>query len=393
MVRLAVLREGRALIYIPDTREAIRSDKGLEPAWLEVFYNPVMEFNRDLSVLLATSYSDVKGLALKKAIDAMAGTGVRGIRYLLEVKGLEEAIINDSDPRALEFINRNVTLNQVSDRSKPSNRDANALMFMLSHELGEGFDIVDIDPFGSPAPFISASISLVHRSGLLLLTATDLAVLGGSKRMVAARKYLLTNPPPPLRSYRETAIRVLLGYLAREAASHDRALVPVLSFSVDHYLRVAVTFERGATKANRMLSENLGYIVEGKGGAVFTVSGDSCQDSRKCYGPIWIGRLADPEIVKYINDQLSTERYSYMGTVERAHKVLGLMSEELKLQEHFHQRLDMLCSAQKHNMPRLEVIEKVLRNNGYAFSRTHLGSVGFRTDAPPEFLSRICSLI
>ncbi len=78
-MRLAVIREGKALLYLPDTRQAITPHGGIEPAWLEVFYNPSMTFNRDLSILASRAY--LRGQIT--LIDAMAGTGVRGIRYSL----------------------------------------------------------------------------------------------------------------------------------------------------------------------------------------------------------------------------------------------------------------------------------------------------------------------
>jgi N2,N2-dimethylguanosine tRNA methyltransferase len=77
-MRLAVIREGRALLYIPDTRRAVTEHGGLEPAWLEVFYNPVMAFNRDLSVLMAEAFLSSTGLSAF-FVDALAGTGVRGL--------------------------------------------------------------------------------------------------------------------------------------------------------------------------------------------------------------------------------------------------------------------------------------------------------------------------
>ena len=77
--RLAVVREGKALIYIPDPRGAVAGGR-FEPAWLEVFYNPLMEVNRDFSVMLASILlSEMKGRYGLRVLDAHGGTGVRGI--------------------------------------------------------------------------------------------------------------------------------------------------------------------------------------------------------------------------------------------------------------------------------------------------------------------------
>ncbi|MGC9112189.1 hypothetical protein [Acidilobus sp.] len=387
-MKLAVIREGKALLYIPDTRPAVDPLRGsLEPAWLQVFYNPSMELNRDLSVQFLNAYA-AEGASLRSAIDVLAGTGVRGLRYLLEVRSLERAVLNDIDEEALKLIKANINLNSLGDRAIASNRDANALLYTISHELGEAYDVVDLDPFGSPAPFISAAISATSRGGVLAVTATDLAVLGGSKRLAAKRKYWLDNPPEPTRSYREVALRVLLGFIAREAAAHDKAVRPLFSVSVGHYARVFVTFEKGSQRAHRSLEDNMGCIRIKNGIA----SMQKGLPSDSCYGPIWVGPLWEKEIVGRMLNDAKARKYEYQRCYADALKVLSLIEEELGLQAFPHQRLDGLCSEAKHNMPALSVIGARLTSQGYRFSRTHLSPIGFRTDAPPDAILEACKL-
>lgn len=385
-MKLAVIREGRALLYIPDTRFAVDPlRRSLEPAWLQVFYNPNMELNRDLSIQFLNAYVD-ESTSLKSAVDVLAGTGVRGLRYLLEVRGLQRAVINDINEDALKLIRANIDLNSLEDRAIASNRDANALLYSISHELGEAYDIVDLDPFGSPAPFLSAAISATSRGGVLAATATDLAVLGGSKRLAAKRKYWLDSPPKPTRGYREVALRVLLGFIAREAASHDKAMKPLFSVSVGHYARVFVTFERGSQRAYKSLENNMGCISVRNG--VVTMQRDFPSES--CYGPVWTGPLWDKGLVGRMLNDAKSHKYEYQGCHAGALKVLSLIEEELSLQEFPHQRLDELCSAAKHNMPALSIVRAKLTSQGYRFSKTHLSPIGFRTDAPPDAILEAC---
>ena len=42
-----------------------------------------------------------------------------------------------------------------------------------------GFDIVDLDPYGSVVPFLDASIAAAKEGGLLCITCTDTRVLCG----------------------------------------------------------------------------------------------------------------------------------------------------------------------------------------------------------------------
>ena len=41
------------------------------------------------------------------------------------------------------------------------------------------FDVVDLDPYGSPVPFLDAALQSVRDGGMLMVTCTDLAVLSG----------------------------------------------------------------------------------------------------------------------------------------------------------------------------------------------------------------------
>ncbi|MGC9072413.1 MAG: hypothetical protein ACP5HK_06985 [Acidilobus sp.] len=377
-MRLAMIREGKALLYIPDTRQALTTRGILEPAWLEVFYNPVMTFNRDLSVVVSESF--LSGNIT--FIDAMAGTGVRGIRYSLELGDVQEGIVNDIDLMAYKIINMNVRLNGLEGVLRPANRDVNALLATLRRELGHRFDLIDVDPYGSPAPYIASALGALHRGGLLGVTATDLAALGGSKPPAAIRKYWV-NSIRPLRHFREAAARVLLGYIARVAASQDMVIRPVLSVSVDHYVRVFVTVDAGAKKADEMLKDNIGCLEPLKGGVV-----TMRRQFTGCDGPIWVGPLFDSELVDKAIRTL--DKAAYLDTYPRLKSVLNTIRDEIGLQAFFHQRLDVLCSEQKSDMPTLGEVEDYLRSLGYAFSKTHFSNVGFRTDAPPEVLSRLC---
>jgi tRNA (guanine26-N2/guanine27-N2)-dimethyltransferase len=52
-------------------------------------------------------------------------------------------------------------------------------MELMYSKRGE-FDVVDIDPYGTAAPFIDSAVQTVSDGGLICLTCTDLAVLSGA---------------------------------------------------------------------------------------------------------------------------------------------------------------------------------------------------------------------
>jgi len=111
-----------------------------------VFYNPVQEFNRDLSVAVLRVCTS-KFNALKKParpsvivslneqekteeltkiriLEALSATGLRSIRYAKEVPGLAEVVANDLSKSAVEHIQANIERNGVSDIVKTSHGDA-----------------------------------------------------------------------------------------------------------------------------------------------------------------------------------------------------------------------------------------------------------------------------
>ncbi|MGC8572408.1 MAG: hypothetical protein ACP5L0_00145 [Caldisphaera sp.] len=378
-MELSVLREGKALIYVPDTRKAKISEGIIEPSHLSVFYNPVMVFNRDLSIIALNSFINMywPGKELV-AIDPLSATGVRGIRYSLELNNLSKVIINDIDKNSYNIMVKNIELNRLKN-IEAYNREANALMRSLKYEQGQPINIIDLDPFGSVLPFIDTSISIASKGTLLALTATDLAVLGGSKYMAAKRKYRvnLINT----KHYREIAIRVLLAFIAYVSASYDKVIKPLMSYSVDHYARVYLLIDRGAKRSEEMLNKNIGYFKYENGLIM------DCHDSN-CLGPIWVGEIGDIKFIEELLNKLSN--FSYIESFMRSEKFIKTYLDEMKIQQYFHQRLDTICQNQKTNMPSLTKFISSLEEIGYKSYKSTFSDVGFRSNAPHDVLIELC---
>jgi tRNA (guanine26-N2/guanine27-N2)-dimethyltransferase len=104
---------------------------------------------------------------------------------------------------------------------------------MLTHE--KLFDVVDLDPYGTPVQLLDAAVQAVAEGGLLCVTATDMAVLCGNASEVCWTKY--GSYPVKNKACHEVAIRTLLAAIQAAAARHRRHIVPLLSVSVDFYVR------------------------------------------------------------------------------------------------------------------------------------------------------------
>ena len=160
------------------------------------FYNPRMALNRDINVAMTRS------LGISQYLDALAASGIRGMRVAREAEA-KEVSLNDVSPEACRLMEKNLARNSISATVTCCN--ANVLL----HE--RHFQAVDLDPFGSPSSYLSAA----SRSALeyLFVTATDTAPLCGAHPMSGIRKYLAR----PLRTpyHREMGARILLGLAAR----------------------------------------------------------------------------------------------------------------------------------------------------------------------------------
>ena len=74
-----------------------------------------------------------------------------------------------------------------------------------------GFDVIDLDPYGTVVPFLDSAIQAVRNGGLLCLTCTDMAVLSGAHIHTCWSSY---NTWPVRTGHRKTcheqALRTLL---------------------------------------------------------------------------------------------------------------------------------------------------------------------------------------
>ncbi|KAI6659104.1 tRNA (guanine(26)-N(2))-dimethyltransferase-like [Oopsacas minuta] len=245
-----IITEGRAKIVLPPG----------------VFYNPVQEFNRDLTVAVINEFSKIfyrDGIGRKatansakregdnrtyvadgedipelRILDALSATGLRAIRYALEVKGRLQITANDIDSTAVEVIKQNSELNKMSDKVVPVCNDAALLMHRTNGEVGR-YHVVDLDPYGSPSPFLDTAVQAVEYGGLLCVTCTDMAVLCGRASTTCYAKYGSTSIPNTPHIH-ETALRIILSTVSSHANRYGRYIQPMLSVSIDFYARIFV---------------------------------------------------------------------------------------------------------------------------------------------------------
>ena len=167
------------------------------------------------------------------------------------------------------------------------------------------FDIIDLDPFGTPVPYLDSAFRALKNKGLIAATATDMAPFCGVHAKACLRKY--GGKPIRTEYCHEVAVRLLAGIMAKTAAQHDIGVQVLFSHSTDHYIRVYAQIGYGAKKADDSL-KNVGYILHCFNcmhrEVIYQPFG--CPTCHECgakmdyTGPLWTGPIADQGFVERI---------------------------------------------------------------------------------------------
>jgi tRNA (guanine26-N2/guanine27-N2)-dimethyltransferase len=351
---MQTVTEGKATIKIP--RETKISKQ------MDVFYNPRMKSNRDITIAVFNAWEKNK----LQIADPFAASGIRAIRILKECKKekIESIWLNDHSPDAIKQIKSNLKLNfpKKSFMSRANvkifMKDAN--MFLLE---SNGFDYIDLDPFGSPVAFLDSACKRIARNGILAVTATDTSALCGSFPDACKRKYAAT----PLRSpiMHELGLRILIKKCQEIAAQYDKALLPIFSYAKDHYMRVFFQCEKGKTKANEIVEQH----------KMITINNTRV-------GPLWTGKLWDEKFVK----KMETEE-------KETKKFLDVIKEEASIEHVGFYDIHALCKKNKLHIPQYAPLMKAVETAGHNVARTHFSLNGIRsTIAEKELLEIIKKL-
>jgi tRNA (guanine26-N2/guanine27-N2)-dimethyltransferase len=261
------------------------------------------QFEKDLDAEVAKSKETINFTQLTQEssntndgmaiFEALAASGLRSLRYWKEVPGLRTMVVNDLDPGAIDLAGENVVRNGLeevlvkkehddNDDNRNNQRDTsmedggindplkryNLRRRGIKLQVGDAthemymsripptlhpsqynttqakyqktqYDVIDLDPYGSAAPFLDAALQSIVSGGLMCITCTDMAALGGSHPETCYGRY---GAFPVQRSgyLQELALRILLYHVSIIAGRYGRTIRPVLSVGMAFYCRVFV---------------------------------------------------------------------------------------------------------------------------------------------------------
>ncbi|EGV60217.1 TRM-domain-containing protein [Yamadazyma tenuis ATCC 10573] len=384
----------------------------------KVFYNHIQQFNRDLSVMVIQSWYKKYGHTLNKKrdatgeqpsnfiniLEALSATGLRSIRYAKEIEHVNKVVANDLLAEAVKLIDENVEHNQLGDKVKSNCGDA--IKYMSS--TNQKFHVVDLDPYGTAAPFIDSALQCVKDEGILLVTCTDAGVLAGSgypeKCYALYGGHNFGNTLIGSESNHEVGIRLILQSIASTAAKYKKTIEPLLSLSIDYYFRVFVKVKTSAfdvkeLASNTMLTyhctgcgdkhnQHMGRRVKTEKSYKYQTPklvnvGSRCPYCESTYnlaGPMYGGRIHNREFVKQVLSVNASCDKDVYHTSERIKGMLTLALHELELPFYFN--LNQLSSFFKSPPISINEFSKALGNLGYKLSLTHAKKNCIKTDAP-----------
>lgn len=250
----------------------------------EVFFNPSRDFDRGLNVL----FINALGRKSLSGIELFGGSGIRGLRLAAETKCFDKIIINDI--KTSKTIAKNVSVNKKKLNAKVGVSSMNAQDI---YDSAEGYDYLDIDPFGSPVKYMIQAMPKVKYGGILAITATDGAALYGKAKKACMLKYGAVSYKT--RYFNEIGLRILIKRAEDIANLNDRSVEPLFFDVRRHYLRVYLKVK----KAN--ISRRIDYIYQcvhcPNRSVKVMPKCDLCGSRIVRIGPLWLDRLFDRNLV------------------------------------------------------------------------------------------------
>ena len=389
-------------------------------------------------------------------LDALAASGLRSLRYWKEIPGIHHITINDLEAAAVQRARENLVANQLGSvqvmdggSAPTSGRRPRGIAIQQGDAKDEMYasrvrfaapnattdtpppgnkfpilppwDVIDLDPYGSAAPFLDAAIQAVTSGGLLCVTCTDMAALGGSHPETAFGRYA-AFPLQRAGYLQEMAIRILLWNIATTAARYGRTMRPILSVGMNFYVRVFVEIHDDKAGVND-LSLQTGYVYQsthcpsfrimkagqmgGKKGTVYQAgrAPGPCEETGsnvKVGGPMWLGPMHDTKVVtkalrrlEGVNDEGENQDSNlelppapdlrWIATKDRLRGLLESCREELSDVSLFYKVQD-LAQTLHCAVPPLLQVKAALVNAGYRVSGYHKEPQAIKTDAPNQVI-------
>jgi tRNA (guanine26-N2/guanine27-N2)-dimethyltransferase len=341
-------------IFIQTFGEKISKD-------LKVFYNPLMKLNRDISLLVIQTYFN-KQITL---CDPMSATGIRELRFIKTIPDkFSKITTGDISKTAIKNIKKNFKKNKLKTNKLELIHD-NAINTINKYY----YDFIEIDPFGSPIPFLDIACQKIKHNGILSVTSTDTAALCGTYPKTTLRKYGIKIQKTLY--FEELGLRNLIAYCQRQGAKYNKSITPILSYSSDHYYKIFFKVQDSKTKSLTKIKE-LKYISWDKKTQQTKIEE---YETKNSIGKTYTKELNNKE---FLNKLL--ENSNLIQDNKKVLKLINSLIEEPNIlgyyNPHKFQKEYKFDTSKK-----FETIIEELKLKGFLASKPHNNRLGIKTNA------------
>jgi len=197
-------------------------------------------------------------------LDALSATGLRALRYAKEIPFATSITANDLSDEATAAIKVNIQFNGLGDQISAIRSDACTHMYSMANQQSPKqpsghvgrYDVIDLDPYGTAVPFLDAAVQSVNDGGLLCVTCTDSGVFASVGYL--EKTYALYGGLP-LRGQQshEVGLRLIIHAIANTAARYGLAIEPLLSLSIDFYVRIFVRVRKSPAEVKFLAGKTM----------------------------------------------------------------------------------------------------------------------------------------
>ena len=224
------------------------------------------------------------------------------------------------------------------------------------------YDWIDIDPFGTPAPYLEAALKGLNDGGILGVAATDTAVLCGAKPSICKKRYGSVSMRRV--AAKEMGVRILLSRIHNIASGMDKGIEPLLCYSEGHHLRVFVRLGERKDVTLKWITKDM-RIVD--------------REEKDAGGPLWVRKIIKAELIPESQD----------GVLGR---LLETLREEANGPPGLHDINNIAKAAGIGQTPqRIKIVESIRKLGSFASSSV-FSPLGIKTDATEDIRNQAVKL-
>ncbi|MBU5682465.1 MAG: hypothetical protein KQA34_02010 [Candidatus Aenigmarchaeota archaeon] len=336
------------------------------------FYNPQMKIVRNLNIEIYKNFAKEN----YKFLDLLASIGANSIRIKKSIPYLE-VYSNDVSREAIEYLKLNAKINDVKINILNENAKN------LKCKLNEKFNIIDIDPFGSPISFFPYILDFLSKETLLSLTATDIATLAGKYSDKCLMRYGIFCYENDME--REIAIRNLISETINFFSAFEYISNVVFSFSEKHFAKVYIILKKSSIKKiEKNLRENINFISFCKACLNKKIGihekCEICNEKFSHFGPTYIGKLFDE---KYIEKSIKNVENPEVRKIFE--KALNDIAEDYTIPP-ISFNTHLLAKKLKTNVKSINFLIQKLKEKNLKASKSYLDSKSIRTSYFEELI-------